>query len=306
MPHESLLNQRFGRWIVIAYEGIYRVNGEHKGHLCRCRCDCGNEKVLQVGVLRRGLSRSCGCLLRETVGKSRRFVGKRFGRLTVLKRTDQKRGAAYLYQCRCDCGNEVITPGAPLTSSATRSCGCLKQDAAQHRVRDLTGLRFHRLVVLRQSEERKSNRVTFLCLCDCGTEILVAGNALVEGITQSCGCYRRDRSAQPHGVAAFNNVYGEYRRGAQGRGFTFDLTEDTFRSLTQQPCHYCGGLPSTVSKKSPRGDFIYNGIDRVDNTQGYTLANCLPCCQRCNVAKGTLTYNDFIAMARAIAARHPE
>jgi hypothetical protein len=34
---------------------------------------------------------------------------------------------------------------------------------------------------------------------------------------------------------------------------------------------------------------VYNGIDRIDNTKGYTSGNCLACCIRCNKLKGKLS-----------------
>lgn len=38
---------------------------------------------------------------------------------------------------------------------------------------------------------------------------------------------------------------------------------------------------------------MYNGLDRLDNTKGYTKDNVAPCCTVCNSAKGTLTVTEF-------------
>ena len=53
------------------------------------------------------------------------MVGKRFGRLVVLRFAgiDKRRNALWL--CRCDCGKETIVQGMHLLSMHTRSCGCL-------------------------------------------------------------------------------------------------------------------------------------------------------------------------------------
>lgn len=47
--------------------------------------------------------------------------------------------------------------------------------------------------------------------------------------------------------------------------------------------------------KNPQcnGDYVYNGIDRVDNTKGYTIDNVVPCCGICNMAKGKLNQQEF-------------
>lgn len=55
---------RFGRWTVIEpADPIYYYG--HSRPQWKCRCDCGTESVLTQNSLRRGKSRSCGCLRRE-------------------------------------------------------------------------------------------------------------------------------------------------------------------------------------------------------------------------------------------------
>lgn len=55
---------------------------------------------------------------------------------------------------------------------------------------DLTGQKFNKLTVIKEApkEQRKSNRVTWICRCDCGKEVLVTGKDLKSGNTKSCGC----------------------------------------------------------------------------------------------------------------------
>jgi len=36
-----------------------------------------------------------------------------------------------------------------------------------------------------------------------------------------------------------------------------------------------------------------DGVDRVDNTKGYTKENCVPCCKICNRLKSDLTKEEF-------------
>jgi len=59
---DDLTGRRFGRWTVIGFAG-YR-NGKH--HTAwRCRCECGNERVVRAVTLKDGRSGSCGCLRTE-------------------------------------------------------------------------------------------------------------------------------------------------------------------------------------------------------------------------------------------------
>jgi hypothetical protein len=61
--------------------------------------------------------------------------------------------------------------------------------------KDITGQRFGRLVVIRYSKTVSKNAL-WICKCDCGKEIEVRGTKLRNGWTQSCGCYKNDRTSE--------------------------------------------------------------------------------------------------------------
>lgn len=65
--------------------------------------------------------------------KKHDLIGKRFGRLTVLKRSTEK-GPFALWICRCDCGVFKTAQSVNLTRSVTRSCGCLQREEQSERV----------------------------------------------------------------------------------------------------------------------------------------------------------------------------
>lgn len=60
------------------------------------------------------------------------------------------------------------------------------------KVRDLTGQKFNRLLVIRRAADKiqpnGDKRVMWECLCDCGKTVNVASYALTSGNTKSCGC----------------------------------------------------------------------------------------------------------------------
>lgn len=60
------------------------------------------------------------------------------------------------------------------------------------RPRDLTGIRYGRLVVLDLTEHSLAGHVQWRCQCDCGEVKIVTARNLAEGVTRSCGCLRRD------------------------------------------------------------------------------------------------------------------
>lgn len=52
------------------------------------------------------------------------LTGKRFNRLTVIKRVENM-GVQPMWLCRCDCGNETVIRGHKIKHGITKSCGCL-------------------------------------------------------------------------------------------------------------------------------------------------------------------------------------
>ena len=42
------------------------------------------------------------------MGKFIDLTGKRYGRLTVIEKTDQRANGSVVWRCQCDCGNECF------------------------------------------------------------------------------------------------------------------------------------------------------------------------------------------------------
>ncbi len=62
---------------------------------------------------------------------------------------------------------------------------------------DLTGQRFGRLLVTGRAPNQ-GRKTCWHCVCDCGNESNVQAFNLLNGLTRSCGCYRRERASQVH------------------------------------------------------------------------------------------------------------
>lgn len=83
-----------------------------------------------------------------------------------------------------------------LSSGHTSSCGCLRHLMHSHNFEDLTGQTFGRLKVVKRVSEIGVGLIKWLCVCDCGEQTTVSAGDLKSGHTQSCGCFRRERSRQ--------------------------------------------------------------------------------------------------------------
>ena len=69
--------------------------------------------------------------------KAKDISGQKFGRLTAIKPTEERRNGSVYWLCVCDCGNEVIVSGANLRQGNTKSCGCLKKELASENIRKI-------------------------------------------------------------------------------------------------------------------------------------------------------------------------
>ena len=69
------------------------------------------------------------------MGKAKDLTNKRFERLKVIKRVENKNYRA-MWLCECDCGNKKIVSTYQLLSGQTKSCGCLgKENRAKSRTK---------------------------------------------------------------------------------------------------------------------------------------------------------------------------
>lgn len=176
---------------------------------------------------------------------------------------------------------------------------------------DETGHTYGRLTVVKKAGSRRSGgrlRAMWLCRCDCGNETVVFGGNLRDGSSTSCSCYQKetarpfgDRRRLPYGEAAFNHYYSWTKYYAKERKLEWRLTKQEVRKLSKQNCFYCGTPPQQISKsESNNGDYVYNGMDRVDNDVGYTPENVVSCCKQCNMAKRSRSVEEFKNWAIAL------
>lgn len=91
------------------------------------------------------------------------------------------------------------------------------------------------------------------------------------------------------GLAAAKDLYSRYKINANNKNHAWKINFKQFLFLTKNNCHYCGLEPATIlTRKQCNGNYTYNGIDRLDNSNGYSLDNSVTCCKYCNFLKGTL------------------
>lgn len=65
------------------------------------------------------------------MGTKLELIGKKFGKLTVIKFFDTTKHNKTRWWCRCDCGKELPVIGSLLVNGNTKSCNCLQKDYAK-------------------------------------------------------------------------------------------------------------------------------------------------------------------------------
>ena len=122
----DLTNQKFNYWTVLK-----RVENNSRGEtMWLCQCQCGKQKIVNGYSLRKGTSKSCGCLQKKIASQNafKDLTNKKFGHLLVLKFFKQDKNKKSIWECQCDCDGKTIiyVRGSDLLSGKTQSCGCIK------------------------------------------------------------------------------------------------------------------------------------------------------------------------------------
>jgi hypothetical protein len=247
--------------------------------------------------------------------------GDVFFRLTVVEELAAKKHTPAgkvlrTIKCVCECGKSIETPLQRLRSGGIKSCGCLHKDALKaanlnKQAKVISpGAKFGRLFVVSKKGSHTSKcgsvKTVWNLMCDCGNHHVATTGSLTSGNVKSCGCLRFEASTENgrnsrlaiiNPQAGFVRAIGGYKRNAKKRGYEFDLTDSQAKVLFESNCHYCGSLPSNAFDVSTytlgQKTYRYNGIDRRDNTHGYTVTNSVSCCSICNHAKHTLGEAEF-------------
>ena len=143
--------------------------------------------------------------------------------------------------------------------------------------KDLTGIRFGELTALCRVGSNAHLKATWLCRCDCGSEKVVVGTSLTNGLTLSCGCTRNKKLSEAnktHGLTG-TRLYSIWK----------NMKKRCYSSKNNDYRYYGGkGIRICEDWKNDFASFhnwaMENGysdvltIDRKDNEKGYSPDNC--------------------------------
>lgn len=237
-------------------------------------------------------------------------INQKYGKLTTINRAEdsinlnrKSKPRLPQWNCKCECGNQIIVLASALLRGRAKHCGCLTGKVPLNNYKP--GDKFNRLTLIEYSNGK------WRCRCDCGKEVTVLTYSLTSKNTKSCGCLNKEQNVKktikmqenrrkfsPE-IASARRIWKRYIYADKSCNLSFE----EWLTVSKQNCTYCGQPPSKLyngydnraSKKSKiDGYYIYNGIDRVDSNQGHTKDNIVPCCYVCNRNKNNLSLKDFL------------
>jgi hypothetical protein len=187
-----------------------------------------------------------------------------------------------------------------LCEEGRSSCAtCLEKERSSDNKRYAERKKLYQVI---QSVNQSTLSVQICCYCGKDFAPYITDN---NKPSQSCkGCNENQRKQDEQRKGRVINYaqrranyaethYAEYVRSASKRSLEFQLSFEEFKSIVCQPCFYCGTITS--------GESI--GIDRFDNSKGYIVENCRPCCDTCNRMKWTFHPTFFIEKCKILASK---
>lgn len=261
---------------------------------------------------------TCGCP-QQVKGSYKDFTGFQVKDIEVLNRIGTAKSGASVWLCRCKAGHEFTTQGTKIKSGNIKCQKCnVKPNALKEILpipkessfEDYSGYEFNSFVINNRVKNKGNDRHTYwLCKCkNCGEEIVRSSARIKKGtpVCYNCKEINRKKPFKPLSTrkdpnqVALNLCYCRYKKTAKRRNLEFTLTQEQFKNIVFKNCGYCGDAPSNCQKSNTGGSFIYNGIDRIDNSKGYNYENCAPCCIKCNYMKHTTSVESFIERVEKI------
>lgn len=226
------------------------------------------------------------------------LVGKKFGKITVLKVSDKKKNRLYLWECLCECGNICYDTSQNLETGHRKSCGCLLK-------KDLIGIKTGMLTVLsyegiRSYDKTHSERL-WKCLCDCGKHTVLSTAVLTKNKVKSCGCLHELKGNKNKNWKGFEEISGciwkQIKANQKSRNLDFNITIEYIWDLYIKQNRKCSltGLEINFGKSKTAS------LDRIDSSKGYLVGNVQWVHKNINKMKTDFDQGEFITFCKLVA-----
>jgi hypothetical protein len=268
----NLEGRRFARLLVISR--VFKKTTDRAAYWL-CRCDCGQEKIVQSGSLRSGHTKSCGCLRNELSGdrfsiRSRLPIPWLASRNVLIHRyknraqKDERKFTLTDEECHTLFQGSCAYCGSNPSNSINYYFNKKGERIDRKKPRQVS-FRFdlNTATYLFNGIDRINNDIDYFydnCTSCCMICNRAKSNMSLDKwnsyLTQligfnSGGDRNNGNSITPlekleHQRASFNRLIASYTRSAKKRDFIFELSLEECHSLFKSPCYYCGALPTNT------------------------------------------------------------
>lgn len=140
--------------------------------------------------------------------KAKDLTGMVQGKLTYIKPAENKNGRIYWWvQCECGRIEKIRNDNKKLQCNICAKINKSKSLKGK-KIINLSNQKFGKLTAIYPTDKRKYGNVVWHCKCECGNECDIKSSNLINGITQSCGCLRKE-NAKNMGKNTFKDLSGQ-------------------------------------------------------------------------------------------------
>lgn len=179
-------------------------------------------------------------------------------------------------------------------------------------MKDLTGLKLRKLLVIKQIGRTRNGGIIWECLCDCSKVVSYSSDHLSRKNkpVSSCGCKQRSMKGSNHPQwTGCGHISGSWWRdhiihsanGSKGRKpLSLSITIEDAWALFLSQNQKCAltGLDLVIKN----GSLGTASLDRIDSSIGYDLGNVQWVHKHINIMKNKYTEDHFIEMCKLVAA----
>lgn len=192
--YKYLIGTKINKWTIL--DIIIYENKHHTYVLAKC--DCGTIKEVRLSYIINNKIKDCGCEHQKRLNEAAKkkyehLINTIINGWTILDIIPPNGKYSHtLAICQCQCGEIKEVRLSYVINGRSKDCGCGRKEMLREtRTKNLVGQKFGKLTVVELLEDsNKFGRRVYKCKCDCGNEINVPSNSLIEYHTLSCGCLK--------------------------------------------------------------------------------------------------------------------